>query len=110
MSYIKIVQRYCNVTAYQAITKCLLYKRITQTSEKWTKNFSLVLLFAMIYFEMKDDILAAEIRGNYFNYANVNPVIDFNLKQCASIIGAVNVSKTNVMIGILQIKLTKDIK
>ena len=101
MSYIEILPRYCNVIAYQAISKCLLDKRITQTSEKWTKNFSLVMLFAMICFEMKDDILAAEIRGNYFNYANVNPIIDFNLKQCASHIGAVNVSKTNVMIDIL---------
>jgi hypothetical protein len=101
MSYIEILIRYCNVIAYQAISKCQLDKRITQTTEKWRKNFSLVILFAMICFEIKDDILAAEMRGNYFNYANVNPVIAFNLKQCANNIGAVNGIKTNVMIDIL---------
>jgi hypothetical protein len=93
MSYIEILQRYCNVIAYQAITKCLLDKLIIQTSETWTKNFCLLMPDAMICFEMTDDILSAEKRGNYFDYADVDPVIDFSLKECASNIGAVNISK-----------------
>jgi len=53
---------------------------------------------AMICFEMTNDILAAEKRGKYFDYADVVPVIDFNLKECPSDVGAINISKTNVMI------------
>jgi hypothetical protein len=48
---------------------------------------------AMICFEMSDDILSAEKRGNYFDYADVDHVIDFSLKECASDIGAVNIGK-----------------
>jgi hypothetical protein len=56
---------------------------------------------AIICFEMTDDILSAEKRGNYFDYADVDRVIDFSLKECASNIGAVNISKTNVVIDTL---------
>lgn len=55
----------------------------------------------MICFEMTNDISAAEKRGKYFDYADVDPVIDFNLKECPSDVGAINISKTNVMIDTL---------
>jgi hypothetical protein len=42
---------------------------------------------------MTDDILSAEKRGNYFDYADDDHVIDFSLKECASNIGAVNIGK-----------------
>ena len=101
MSYIEILVRYYNVIVYQAIPKCLLDKRITQTSEMRAKNFCLVMPDAMICFEMTNDILAAEKRGKYFDYAYVDPVIDFNLKECPSDVAAINISKTNVMIDTL---------
>jgi hypothetical protein len=54
------------------------------------------MLIEMIYYNMSNDTLVEERRGNYFDLADGHLITDFNLKEFDSNIDTLNISITSL--------------
>jgi hypothetical protein len=69
---------------------------MTYLLENQIRNFYLKMLIEMIYYNMSNDTLVEGRRGNYFDLADGDLIIDFNLKEFDSNIDTLKISRTSL--------------